>query len=474
MGQVYIGIDLGTTFLKGALIDIDKSVISTVLREPFPGFIDGMPPTRREVDPRAVMTAVRELIGRLLAGGEKCAGLVICTQMHGLVVTDSHGQPLTNITTWLDQRTLESAQNREVSSYAQMSHIVTDDDRLTLGNDLSAGRPLSVLYWMKQQNAAGAAQGGKYPCSLADFVAANLCHSEPCTDVTNSAAHGAFNLRSGTWHFDLIKRLELPAYHWPHIVPEGALVGHFEVHGQRIACYVPVGDHQCALLGSLLQDDELSINASTGSQVGVLATRLNVSLEYQTRPYFDDRYLKAVIHIPAGRSLNALLRLLSELADARHLDISDPWGYIEMVTTDAPDTDLQMDLAFFASSCGNRGAITGIREGNLTIRDLFTAAFNNMADNYAACGKLIAQGTRWNRMVFAGGLLQKFTGLRRAILRQLPLPYRFAPTSEDTMLGLTVMAQVCAGNAKTFTEASQLVATHLSQHDDSVSASVTR
>ena len=68
-----------------------------------------------------------------------------------------------------------------------------------------------------------------------------------------------------------------------------------------------------AILGALLQRDELSLNISTGSQVSLLKPKVEFG-NFQTRPFFDGRFSITITHIPAGRALNALVKLLSELA----------------------------------------------------------------------------------------------------------------------------------------------------------------
>ena len=447
MGQKFIGIDLGTTFLKGAVIDLDTVSLGATKRVLFPSFLTGKPGRHREVDTMSIVNAVLELIGFLLDDCEDISGIVFCTQMHGLVLCDEHGTPYSNAITWQDQRMLDMVDNSGVSLFDQMIVHVTEQDKLFLGNDLLEGRPIGFLYWQKFYEAKPQFTPTLYPCSLPDFIIAHLCHVKPCTDATNAAAHGAYNLVSRSWHTDLIQRLDLTEYAWPRIVPHGTVTGVLDIAGKKIPCYVPVGDHQCALLGSLLRDDELSINVSTGSQVGILSSRPETSLLHQTRPYFDNQYLKAVIHIPAGRALAALVRLTTELAEAQGIAIPDPWEYIDRVTRSRTTTDLRVNLAFFASSCGDRGAIENMREENMTISSLFTAAFDSMALNYVNCVRRITEEQCWQRIVFAGGLVQKMNGLRSAILRNFNTEFRVAPTSEDTLFGLGVLALVCSGRA---------------------------
>ncbi len=460
MGRKFIGIDIGTTFLKGAVIDLEHITVGAPVRVAFPPFITGLPASHREVDPNTIVGAVQELILKLHASTPDCDGIVMCTQMHGLVLADRNGNALSNAITWQDERTLDADADSHQSTYSLMMAQISEQERLALGNDLLPGRPLGALYWMQQHDTGrvDSTADEVYPCSIADFVAAHLCRTGPVTDASNAAAHGAYNLHTADWHHEIISRLRLDHYAWPRIVPYNTVVGYTDMAGHSIPCYVPTGDHQCAVLGTLLGEDELSINASTGSQVGMLTSRFEASLACQTRPYFDGKFLKAVIHIPAGRALAALIRLLSELADAQGVSLPDPWAYVERTSLARADTDLRMNLAFFPSSCGDRGSIDNITEGNLTIGDLFAAACENMAHNYFECAGRIAARHPWSRLVFSGGLMRRLTVLRQSTIRRFGLDCRFAPSDEDTLLGLLVIALMCSGQCATAREASRLVA----------------
>lgn len=300
---------------------------------------------------------------------------------------------------------------------------------------------------------------GAIPTSLPDFVLARLCGTEPSVEVTLAQSYGAVDLRLLDWHREVIARLGLGGLRWPEIRAQGECVGALNVGGHELPCYTPVGDHQCALLGALLREDELSLNISTGSQVSRISAVLDLGGDYQTRPYFDGWYLKTAIHVPAGRALNALIRLLSELAEAQGVRIPDPWAYIERVSMEADATELRVNLAFFPSSCGERGAIANMREDQLTVGHVFRAAFENMADNYYAFARRLSPVWDWKRIVFSGGLAQKNDLLRRLILERFQTASRFSPSSEDALLGLLVLALAFTGRKPSIAEASQSVAT---------------
>lgn len=208
--------------------------------------------------------------------------------------------------------------------------------------------------------------------------------------------------------------------------------------------FAPVGDYHCSQAGALLEDGEISINISTGSAVIQLARGCEFG-EFQTRPWFDGRFLKTITHIPAGRALNALVRLLSELAEAQGVALRDPWEYIVAQAAEAPPSSLRVNPAFYFSAMGDRGSITDAREENLRVGPLFRAAFEGMADNYAQCATRISPARDWSRLVFSGGLALKTPLLRRLICDRLGAEHRLAISDEDTLLGLLALALAFSG-----------------------------
>ena len=275
-------------------------------------------------------------------------------------------------------------------------------------------------------------------------------------DITNAFAHGALNLETSAWHDSVIRKLGLADVGWPAIVPQGAVVGEARLNSRRLPVFAPVGDYHCSQAGALLEAGELSLNISTGSAVIQLAEG-RVFGDFQTRPWFDGRYLKTITHIPGGRALNALVRLLSELAEAQGLKLRDPWDYILEQSGRVAATDLQVNPAFYFSALGDRGGITNAREENLSVGHLFRATFEAMADNYAQCARRICPAADWRRLVFSGGVALKTPLLRRLICARLGQEHRLAPAEEDTLLGLLVLGLAFSGRANSVAAAMTLV-----------------
>jgi sugar (pentulose or hexulose) kinase len=356
--------------------------------------------------------------------------------------------------TWQDQRALLPHPSGAGSTFELLSSRLSGEERRQLGHELKPSLPLCYLFWLAEEKKLP--QADLIPAALPDFVLANLSGTAPGIELTNAGAHGALNLETLDWHHDLIARLGLDRLRWPAIRRFGQVAARIEIGGTSLPCYTPVGDHQCAITGAFLGYHELSLNVATASQVTMLTPELALG-NYQTRPFFDGRFMNTIARIPAGRSLNVLIELLTELPRAQGLTLQDPWAYIEAAVLATPATNLRVDLSFFASSVGDRGEIANIQEDNLTIGHLFRAAFEQMANNYYACGLRLSPGRDWRNLVFSGGLVQKLAPLRQIIRDKFQLDYRLCASSEDTLLGLLALALVADGRVPSVADATALL-----------------
>ncbi|MBI4873729.1 MAG: hypothetical protein HY822_03740, partial [Acidobacteria bacterium] len=156
----FLGIDIGTSFLKSGLLDLDRLCVGEVHRAPFP----------LSNDPSVIVAAV----GGLIAESPGVDGIVFCGQMHGLMLASRRGEPLADYIPWSDLRAEEC--------FGEMLSRLTPRERGELGSELRPSLPVSFLYWMTRH---GGLPEGAIPCSLADFVVASLCRAAPVAEPTS-------------------------------------------------------------------------------------------------------------------------------------------------------------------------------------------------------------------------------------------------------------------------------------------------
>ncbi len=447
----FLGIDLGTTFIKGAVLNLKERRLEHIRRLPFPNRLRKESPLQWEFDPNEVVAAAQSLINELAAHAPSCEGIVMCSQMHGLVLVNDHGEAISNCTSWRDERALMPHPSGHGTYFGAIARRVGAQQQRQLGHELEPGRPICVLFWLAER---GELDSGLTPVSMPDFVLSRLCNSAPGVEATNASAYGAFNLETLDWHYDVIRELGLAHLNWPAIRRQGEIVGSMKVGGRGVPCYMPVGDYQCALVGALFGADELSLNISTGSQVSRLTATLSLG-DYQTRPFFEGEFLNTFTYTPGGRALNILVNLLAMLPASRDISPEDCWKFISEAVSGVGETDLKVDLTFFPAPDGARGSITNIRADNLTAGHLFRAAFNDMAEKYSACALRLWPEKSWKNIVFSGGLACKLEVLRNIIQKKLGTRYRLPPSTEDTLYGLLALALAFSGNASSIKKAQE-------------------
>ena len=102
----FIGVDLGTSFIKGAVLNLEARQLEHVRRIPFPEQLPAANSLLCEFDPHEVVAAVRTFIDELALHAPDCEGIVMCSQMHGMVLMDERGDAMSNCVTWRDQRAM--------------------------------------------------------------------------------------------------------------------------------------------------------------------------------------------------------------------------------------------------------------------------------------------------------------------------------------------------------------------------------
>ena len=141
-GDLFLGFDIGTTAVKGALFDVDGRPVAHVSRpyptsRPAPGVV--------EQDPRDWTEGVTGAMDALLAGGraERVAAVGLCGQTNTDVFVGSDGAPLAPAIAWAD--------NRAAPEAAALDAGVTEEDKIAWWGaplPIGASHVLARMTWM--------------------------------------------------------------------------------------------------------------------------------------------------------------------------------------------------------------------------------------------------------------------------------------------------------------------------------------
>lgn len=446
--SIFLLVDFGASRVKYAAFDAVSVKFRNEGDLPVPrplradgGFYEESPELLKETFFRACKKAASGLSG--------LSGVMLSSQMHGFVVLNAKGEPLTPYISWKDERSRLSLPGRE-SAFGVLEKRLGRDYRRITGMDMRSCFPAF--------NFAALARKRKLPrkCRIASLP------EWLCAACGNDAGLVHESVFAGLGFYDLAKRRvspdvydavsdycgRKPSFGCP--VSESVPAATLRLGREEVPVYAGVGDHQCAVLGAgNISGKTLSVNVGTGSQVSSPGLDLGRA---EVRPYFEGGVMGTVTHIPAGRALEVFLGLFGSTASA------ELWKRLgRLKPGQALSCGLNADLAVFPSARGYKGggALTGI--GETFSRDEYLCALvRGMAVNYAAAEQLLSGG-KLRRAVFGGGLARKIPALAGAFEMLTGVKTSVYSGGEETLRGLALLALKACGAAPDLEAASKLL-----------------
>jgi sugar (pentulose or hexulose) kinase len=445
-----LAIDIGSTFLKSALLDLDRPGVAAIRSEPTPPRLPHANPRHYEIDLEALTASVSGVLAGRVAEGPPLSGVMLSTQTHGFVLTDARGTPLTQYVSWQDSRSLDPGPDGE-TYLAALRRVAGPELMAPSGIALKPGLALSSLAtWLAHRRAEWPDGRGILFHTLGGYILYRLGGARVC-HLTNAAATGMADIAARRWNRPLLEALGLGGIDMPGIVEGLGPVAVLSEGG--LALHPDVGDHHATMLGCLLRPGEdVCVNVATAAQLTSIGDEIRRG-PYEVRPYFEGRYLNTCTGIPGGRALDILVDFIAEVGATvfeRKLSRGDVWRRIAGLVT-ADDRGLTVRTGFFEGTVGeSEGAVQGIGPANLTTATLFAGAFRNMAETYARLMEQMEPNA--SRLVFAGTVARRNAALRQAVVRACGRPGVLAPFEDEVFVGLLRLALVESGRCENLAE----------------------
>ena len=199
MPDALIGIDVGTTGVKGVAIDADGRVLATAtadypLSRPQPGW--------SEQAPEDWWRGAQECLAQLPEGPVGFSG-----QMHGLVVLDGDGNVLRPAILWNDQRTaVEAAEIEERIGLARLIELT--------GNRALTGFTAPKILWLRRHEPDVYARI-RHVLLPKDYVRYRLT-GELAIDAADASGTLLFDVHERAWSEEVCAALDIPLEWLPH------------------------------------------------------------------------------------------------------------------------------------------------------------------------------------------------------------------------------------------------------------------
>jgi xylulokinase len=215
-----VGLDVGTSAVKGVAIDEEGRVLAAASREyplsrPHPGW--------SEQEPEDWWLAAQDVLGRLPEGPVGLSG-----QMHGLVVLDGERRVLRPAILWNDQRT--AAECTEIEERIGLDRLL----ELT-GNRALTGFTAPKLLWLRRHEPElyGRIRHVLLP---KDYVRLRLT-GELAIDAADASGTLLFDVRRRGWSEEVCTALEIPLEWLPPVHESTEIAG----AGDQAAAALGVG-----------------------------------------------------------------------------------------------------------------------------------------------------------------------------------------------------------------------------------------
>ncbi|MEI7435235.1 MAG: FGGY family carbohydrate kinase [bacterium] len=217
-----IGLDLGTSAIKGVLTDgcgrlLAEAGAGASFSHPHDGWVEVVP----EQHYRNVCRVIHDLAAA--APGEVSA-IAMAAASGNTLLTDEQGVPLTNIINWMDQRA-------EQQPPAALSGLTAAEVKQITGWPCVASFPLAHLAWLQENAQALYKAGGHYGMDT-DWLLYRLTGKWRMDHSTATTFH-LQEQTSGTYYEPFLKRLNIPLPKLSTLGHSGSAVGRLTAQALR-------------------------------------------------------------------------------------------------------------------------------------------------------------------------------------------------------------------------------------------------
>ena len=194
----YIGLDVGTSGIKGLLVDESGTVVREAssaypLFTPNPGWVEQNPEDWWKAARKVLRTLSRAARGNI-------SGIGLSGQMHGTVFLDSSGKPLYPAILWNDQRTIQECEEILQRTEGRIREWTCNPPRTAFS--------ASKILWFRKHHPQLYGQISKVLLPK-DFI--RFCLSKTfVTDVTDASGTNLLDVRNRTWSKETLRSLDIP------------------------------------------------------------------------------------------------------------------------------------------------------------------------------------------------------------------------------------------------------------------------
>ncbi len=443
--MIHLLIDFGASRIKSAIVNMDNLELSAIENhnsiEP-----TYYPDNRCEVSSQALITKFKDILSHYYDELDiKFDSIYISSEMHGFILLNSLNQPVSEYISWKDERSLNKIDS-QVDSFSFLKNAFGKNFKHITGMNPRAGLPVFNIFQMIK---SGQIKEDVSVMSLPDFL--SLISQDSCqkTHATMLAGVGFYDINKNCISEEILaefRKISDINISFPQVVQDVEVSGYWH-HGQnKIPIYSGVGDHQCAVLGAGNNQNTISLNLGTGSQISIIGNNI-ASDNVELRPFFNNEKLQCITHIPSGRAFKEYIGFLEEVRDIANGNC-DFWKMLSDLTyEDVSKSTLDIDLAIFSSAHNykNFTGISKISEKSFNLKNYLASLVRSYADQYLNILTNFEPFNKDSKVILSGGISRKLTVLKKYFEDKYP-QVDIVKFTEETFLGLMIIALMNSKN----------------------------
>lgn len=272
--RCYLGLDLGTSGLKGVVVDAQGVVRSEAeaaydVSAPRPGWA--------ETDPRVWSAAWHSVRQQLTPAFDGLTAVSVAGQMHGVVLTDGAGEPVRPAVLWPDSRS-----NTELGAWRGLGTAALG----RLSNPIVPGMPGPTLRWLAGSEPEALART-RTVRSPKDWLRAQLT-GDSVSERSDASATLLWDVEADAWSAPAVRLARVSLEQLPEVRHSADVVGAWR--GVPVAA--GAADVAAAVVGVTAavppgDPSTLVVNVGTGIQVAVPGVSPRPRLEPPTHLFAD-------------------------------------------------------------------------------------------------------------------------------------------------------------------------------------------
>lgn len=430
-----IGIDIGTTNISTVVVNTDTGKLIQSRTIPNDSFICTQHHWERLQDASCIINKTKALLDELLAQHCDIDLIGLTGQMHGILYLDLAGSCISPLYTWQDGR-----------------GNLAEFEGKTLVEELSEKYRISIASGYGLVTHLYESRKGHLPvqsasiCTIADYFGLVLTGKKsPLLHVSMAASLGFFDVRSNTFHTEILRQAGMDPSLLPEVTESIAILGTY----RNIPVTVAIGDNQASFLGAAGTEKQvLLLNMGTGGQISVLSDQYMEAEGIEARPFLQENYLLVGASLCGGRAYATLEKFFRAYLYAATGQEEPQYDVMErLAKKDLTASDPLTVVTTFSGTRAQpqlRGSIGNIGEDNFTPEALVFGVLQGMAQELFDLYQKIYSitGIRPVHLIASGNGLRKNKSLQEIFSRMFQAPLTLASYEEEAAYGAALAGTI--------------------------------